>query len=227
LGMRDDIKCLWGVTKSVVADPRIMIGKVAGCAAKFADTKRPSTPAPGGPSEPGKGSCCEKALKDSLRTFLEAQDQALLAWDPSLVDDLVSAGKSETGTGVDPRLMAAIATVESGHGKGFKPESNNPFGLGPGASYPSPARGISVESQTLKRDIYIWGQSTVDLLYAGHGYICSNKRCWPQDVLQYPAYCSHSDCSPKPVKDFLLSMPGDAANGLSPGNPTDLRYPCN
>jgi hypothetical protein len=86
---------------------------------------------------------CDEVLLGEVSDFLEGEDPKLLSWDPDLADRLVLAGQSY---GVDPRLMASIATLESGHGSTFGGK-NNPFGLGPGLNFTTPAGAVQSEEK--------------------------------------------------------------------------------
>jgi hypothetical protein len=89
-----------------------------------------------------------RACESEGHGFLQGQAPALLGWYPNMADNLVSNGRA---TGVDPRLMAAIPAMEGGNGKKFVLSSNNPFGLGPGNTYPT--RGS--ERDSLIRDVFL------------------------------------------------------------------------
>ena len=55
-----------------------------------------------------------------------------------------------SGTGLDPRLLAAIALQETSLGTaGGGPAVYNPFGLGPGLAFPNWAAGIGLAVRTL------------------------------------------------------------------------------
>ena len=135
LGAAEQVRCLANLTISMVGTASAFIHRVAACQVAGKQSGRGG----GQPPNPPKKPCCECALKTCLNDFLTAQDQPLLTWDPTLVDDLISAGKNAKQGGVDPRLIAAIATVESGHGRSFR--NNNPFGLGPREQIHDAARG--------------------------------------------------------------------------------------
>jgi RHS repeat-associated protein len=200
----------------------------------------PGSPGPGSPGPPGPGSpsgpktkCCERALRDEVAKFLQSTAPKLLGWDPTMAADLVSAGKAAKKAGVDPRLMAAIPAMESGRGLAF--QNNNPFGLGPGFSYPSPSSAIHAEGRTLAIHIYDWKQTNVAMLYAGNGNECTSKGCWPpKTVTRRTAYCygktpaDQAACQAAggTVATFLSGMRGDAANDLRPGDQNNLTYPC-
>jgi RHS repeat-associated protein len=172
---------------------------------------------------------CDQALTLGLQGFLQNNDAALLSWDPTLAADLVAAGKA---AGVDPRLMASIATLESGHGTTFG-GTNNPFGLGPGNSYGSPQAAVGAEGSTLHKFIYTYGETSVSALYSGNGFIVDPKRPWI--VIQYPAYCyggkdgsqtAACQAAGNTISGFLTSQIGNPLAGLRPGNPNSLGYPC-
>jgi hypothetical protein len=166
-------------------------------------------------------------LTQNLQGFLLTTDAALLTWDPNLAADLVAEGMK---VGIDPRLFASIATLESGHGGAFS--GNNPFGLGPGKTYSSPGSAVAAEGNTLFRFIYGYGETTVSSLYSGNGFKRKPGRAW--GVLQYPAYCYGSNAAQVAacqaagvtVSGFLSSQPGLPAVALTPGNPNNLGFPC-
>jgi hypothetical protein len=110
---------------------------------------------------------CDQVLTGQVSAFLTAQDPKLLAWDPSLAAQLVTAGQTD---GVDPRLMASIATLESGHGSTFG-GTNNPFWLGPKLNFSTPSAAVNSEGITLKH-LIAYGDTTVAELYRGHDSLC-------------------------------------------------------
>ena len=186
-------------------------------------------PDPPPPPPPPAPPTCADVLAQSLQSFLQRQDPALLGWDPNLAVDLLVAAKSAD---IDPRLMASIVTLESGHGKVFGGQ-NNPFGLGPGNSYPTPQAAVLADASSLKRFIYTYGETSVSQLYSGNGNVVDSRRPWI--VYQRVAYCYGSTPAEKAkcqaagdtVSGFLSSFTGSQAVGLRPGDPNNLSYPCN
>ncbi len=172
---------------------------------------------------------CDQLLTRNLQTFLQKNDASLLAWDPNLAMQLVAEGIL---VGIDPRLFASIATLESAHGTKFN--NNNPFGLGQKGSkqYGSPQAAIGAEGSTLQKLINSYGETSVSALYSGAGFVTVPGKPW--QVLQYPAYCYGSnaqgiaDCQAAGVtiSGFLSSQLGDSAAHLTPGNPNNLAFPC-
>jgi hypothetical protein len=158
---------------------------------------------------------------------LQTNDPALLAWDPNAASQFVQEGDS---VDIDPRLFASIATLESGHGTSFS--GNNPFGLGPGASYSSPLAAIQALGSTLKKFVYTYQETSVSALYSGNGFIVNSRKPWI--VYQYPAYCYGANAQAvaacraggQTVSGFLSSQPGSAAVKLTAGNPKNLAFPC-
>jgi len=122
---------------------------------------------------------CNGVLTQNLQSFLQTNDAPLLKWDSNLATQLISAGAL---TGVDPRLMVSIMTLESGHGSSFT--GNNPFGLGPGASFSSPMAALNYEASTLNKFIYTWKEGAVSALYSGNGFVVVPNKPWI--VKQYP-----------------------------------------
>jgi RHS repeat-associated protein len=168
---------------------------------------------------------CLSFLTFQLNTFLTAQDPKLLAWDPQLAAQLVTVGQADN---VDPRLMASIGTVESGHGAVFG-GTNNPFGLR-GASFlnfTSPLAAVNSEGITLKHLIG-YGDTTVAKLYSGLPGISNGN----SGFSQVPGYCqgqsSVAACQAAgvTVSGFLTSFVGVPNIGLTPGNPKNLAFPC-
>lgn len=163
-----------------------------------------------------------------LGFFLAANDSPLLAWDSSLAADLVTIGE---GTGIDPRLIASILTLESGHGTHFG-GNNNPFGLGPGNSYPNVQAALAAEANTLDKDIFTYGETSVTQLYSGQGNLVAPGKPWIWR--QHAAYCVGRTAADKAacqkagrsVADILSSQGGNTAAGLRSGNPNNLLYPC-
>jgi RHS repeat-associated protein len=190
-------------------------------------------PRPGPPPKPptpDKPKCCEKALRDDVTNFLHDQAPKLVGWDPNMVDEFMSDGK---GINVDPRLMAAIPALESGNGRKF--QGNNPFNLGPGMKFNSPAVAVLAYRAALDMHINAWGQTSVALLYAGNGNVCTSAGCWPPSTVRMrTAYCygatpeGRAECQAagETIAGFLSGMPGDQANDLRPGDPNNLTYPC-
>jgi len=204
-----------------------------------APPSRPSHAGPPPASPPEKPKCCEKALRGSLDDFLQGQAAPLFGWDAALTDDLISAGRNGA---IDPRLMAAIATLESGHGSTL--QFNNPFGLQPPnrKPYASALSAVSDEGANLSRYVYRWHEDTVAKLYAGNTWVFqSGMPPWPQYVEEYPAYCvgtnpatgkmdsewiARCQAGGRTVAGFLSGMAGDTANDPRPGDPNNLTYPC-
>ena len=172
---------------------------------------------------------CGLTLLGNLQTFLQTNDAAALTWDPTLALDLFTTGQSDN---VDPRLMASILTLESGHGTTFG-GTNNPFGLGPGNSYGTPQTAVGAEGSTLQKFIYTYHETSVSALYSGNGFKTLPKKPWI--VIQYPAYCyggkdgsqtSACQTAGQTISGFLSSQAGNPAVGLTPGNPNNLGFPC-
>jgi hypothetical protein len=165
---------------------------------------------------------CDQVLTSQVSAFLGAQDPKLLAWDPSLAAQLVTAGQTD---GVDPRLMASIATLESGHGAVFG-GINNPFGLGPKWNFSTPLAAVNSEGITLEHLIG-YGDTTVATLYSGLRGIANVHG---RGFLQVPGYCQTSvlacQAAGVTVSGFLTSFVGAPGVGLTPGNPTNLAFPC-
>ena len=107
---------------------------------------------------------------------------------------------------IDPKLIASVLVVESGGGKHYPKGSHNPFGL-LGKVYDSDDAAVHAVAVTLHHHIYDFGQNSVDQLYSGKGMVVEPKKPWI--VLQQPAYCTHSSCSPGPVSNVLKQMGGD------------------
>jgi hypothetical protein len=166
---------------------------------------------------------CDDVLTLEVSTFLSTQDPKLLAWDPALAAQLVQAGQTY---GVDPRLMASIATLESGHGTVFG-GTNNPFGLGPKLNFSTSTAAINAEGRTLNHLIG-YGDNTVAKLYSGLHGIANGKGGFSQ----VPGYCQTSvaacQAAGVTVSGFLTSAPFMAAPGvgLTAGNPNSLGFPC-
>jgi RHS repeat-associated protein len=183
----------------------------------------------GPPSDPPPPPTCASVLTQNLQSFLVANDAAALKWDPSLAADLVAEGAA---VNVDPRLMASILTLESGHGGSFG--GNNPFGLGPGNTYGSSSAAIQSEGKTLNQFIYKWGETTVSELYSGNNWVTTGR--WHEITVTYPGYCSEAgggaaakaacQAAGVTVAGFLTSQPGNASVGLSAGKANSLGYPC-
>jgi RHS repeat-associated protein len=185
----------------------------------------------GAPSQPVQNPpppTCDQVLTQSIQTFLQGADAPLLKWDPTLASDIVSAGAA---AGIDPRLIASIMTLESGHGTHFN-GTNDPFGLGPGNSYGSPQAALGAEGSTLALHIYTFGQTTVSALYSGNGYVTMKGKPWI--VFQSPAYCvattaqgrAACQAAGRTISGFMSSFGGNTAVGLKPGSSNNLGYPC-
>ena len=125
---------------------------------------------------------------------------------------------------VDPRLMASIATLESGHGSTFG-GANNPFGLGPKLNYPTPLAAVKAEGITLKH-LIAYGDTTVAKLYSGLPGIANAGGGFSQ----VPGYCQTSvvacQAAGVTVSGFLTSFVGASSAGLTAGNPNNLAFPC-
>jgi hypothetical protein len=154
-------------------------------------------------------------------TFLVAQDPKLLAWDSTLATDFVTVAQAG---GVDPRLMASISTLESGHGGAFG-GTNNPFGLGPGLNFGTPLADEKSMGITLKH-LISYGDTTVATLYSGLPGIANGKGGFSQ----VPAYCQTSvtacQAAVVTVSGFLTSFIAVPTVGLAQGNPNNLAFPC-
>jgi len=100
VGMREDIKCIFSLTGSILANPGFMIGRVAGCVAMFA-FQEPSTPKPGGPSDPDKP--CKCGYAQCCKFIREHQDDA------SRIAEQISNTKEN---------VLALSAYESGWGSG-------------------------------------------------------------------------------------------------------------
>jgi hypothetical protein len=149
------------------------------------------------------------------------EDPALPKWDPNLAAQLMAVGEAD---GVDLRLMASIATLESGHGSTFGGK-NNPFGLGPGWNFDCPSLAVSSEGITLMH-LKKAGDTTVAKLYSGLPGIANGHGGYSQ----IPGYCQSSvegcQAAAVTVSDFLSSFAGVPTVGLSAGNPNNLAFPC-
>jgi hypothetical protein len=180
----------------------------------FGSEEPPSTVAPPPPT-------CDQVLTLEVGSFLVTQDSFLLVWDPDLAAQFVTAGQSD---GVDPRLMASIATLESGHGKVFG-GANNPFGLGPHRNFPSPMAAVNVLGISLMHLIG-YGDNTVAKLYSGLPGISNGKG----GFAQVPGYCQTSvagcQAAGVTVSGFLSSLAAAPNVGLTAGNPNKLGFPC-
>jgi len=226
--MENDIKCLMGVTLSLIESPGLEMEREAGCRARVVSHYDGYTH-PGLPGLPSKGGCCEKALKESISTFLKGK--TLLTWDTSLADHLVSEGAQ---VDVDPRLIVAITGLESNFGASKATRvDNNPFGLVHGKydnpvpnHYDSALLAIQSEGATLKRFIHTWGEGSVSDLYSGRKWIVDPKAPWK--TLQYPGYCSHAGCplGIGTVSGYLTAQRGNPAQELRDADPNNLTYPC-
>jgi hypothetical protein len=166
---------------------------------------------------------CDDVLTLEVSSFLSTQDPKLLTWDPALAAQLVAAGQTY---GVDPRLMASIATLESGHGTVFG-GTNNPFGLGPKLNFSTPGSAVNAEGRTLSHLIG-YGDNTVAKLYSGLPGVLNGKGGFSQ----VPGYCQTSvaacQAAGVTVSGFLTSTFFMAAQGvgLAAGNPNNLAFPC-
>lgn len=171
-------------------------------------------------SEPQKPTC-EQVLTADVQSFLQTNDAALLQWDPNLAVDFVSVGEQD---GVDPRLMASIATLESGHGSVFG-GNNNPFGLGPKWNFSTPLAAVKSQGITLKHLIG-YGDNSVSTLYSGLKGIANGSH----GFAQVPGYCQTSvaacQAAGNTVAGFLKSFTGAPSVGLTAGNPNKLGFPC-
>ncbi len=141
--------------------------------------------------------------------------------------DLVFEGQT---AGVDPRLMASIATLESGHGGTFKGE-NNPFGLlgKTGAlNFATPWEAVQSERRTLNHligygdTVVVQDPSDGPSLYSG----LQGRANGRGGFAQVPGYCQGAGClaAGGTVAGFLSSFGGDPNSGLTPGNPNSLRF---
>jgi RHS repeat-associated protein len=164
---------------------------------------------------------CLQTLTSQVGTFLQNQAPALLGWDPNLAAQAVAVGFQDN---VDPRLMVSIAALESGNGSVFG-GNNNPFGLGPGRNYGSPAAAVSAEGITLKHLIG-YGDTTVATLYSGLPGIPDGHR----GFAQVPGYCQTSvaacQAAGGTISGFLGSFAASSTVGLTAGNPNKLGFPC-
>jgi hypothetical protein len=163
---------------------------------------------PTGPFIPVASVTCVQALTQSIQSFLQTQDAPLLSWDPTLASDLATGAAKAN---IDPRLYAAIATFESGHGTTLS--HNNPFGL-QDATYTGPASAIRSETRTLAKFIRTYGENSVSKLYTyGADHYCQT---------------SQTDCAnaEQGIAGFLNSFAGNQAAGLRAGNENNLAYPC-
>lgn len=71
-----------------------------------------------------------------------------------------------SGSGLDPRLLAAIALQETSLGTaGGGPAVHNPFGLGPGLAFPNWAAAIALAVRTLA-GMHAAGAQTIDQIAA-------------------------------------------------------------
>ena len=173
----------------------------------------PTTPPPPPPT-------CDQILTLNVQDFLFASDPLLLNWDATLAVDFVAVAESD---GVDPRLMASIATLESGHGTAFGGQ-NNPFGLGPGLNFPTPLAAVQSQGITLKH-LMGYGDTTVALLYSGKSGVIDKRA---KKYVQPPGYCQGAGCpaAGMTVAAILAAFAGNPAVGLTNGNPGVLGYPC-
>ena len=164
---------------------------------------------------------CSGVLLSEVQLFLQQDDPKLLAWDPDLASQFVATGATD---GVDPRLMASIATLESGHGGAFG-GTNNPFGLGPKLNFDAPLAAVRSLGRTLMHLIG-YGDNTVTKLYSGLPGISDSHRGYSQ----VPGYCqtSVSKCvaAGVTVSGFLSSFAASPGVGLTAGNPNNLKFPC-
>jgi len=160
-------------------------------------------------------------LTAELSSFLAAQDPKLLAWDPNLATDLFNAGQKYN---VDPRLMASIVTLESGHGAVFG-GTNNPFGLGPHLNFATPQAAVKSEGVTLNH-LISYGDTTVATLYSGLQRISNGHG----GFTQVPGYCQTSvaacQAAGTTVSGFLTSFAAVPNAALTAGNPNNLAFPC-
>ncbi len=171
---------------------------------------------------------CLQVLSSTLTSFLTAHAPGLLAWDPSLVSDLVTSGETNN---VDPRLMSSIAALESGRGNKFS--ANNPFGLGPGLTFTSPQGAVNFEGGTLNKYIYQWSEGSVSQLYSGNNAVYGGR--WNETVIQRPGYCAAGNAGQagvancqaggRAVSSFLLTQ-GAPGTALRAPNPANLGFPC-
>jgi RHS repeat-associated protein len=179
------------------------------------------TPAPQQVTQSASQPKCVQVLTSQVSSFLSAEDPKLLAWDPQLATQLVAYGQQD---GIDPRLMAAIATLESGRGSTFG-GTNNPFGLGPGYNYGSPDAAVASLGITLEH-LKGYGDTTVAKLYSGLPGIPKAGGGFAQP----PGYCQSSVPGCKAagvtVSNFLSSFLGVPTVGLAPGDPNNLAFPC-
>jgi hypothetical protein len=156
-----------------------------------------------------------------VQSFLTTSDPKLLAWDPTLASDLITVGEAD---GVDPRIIASIATLESGHGSTFG-GTNNPFGLGPKLNFSTALAAIKSAGITLKH-LIAYGDNTVAKLYSGLPGIANANGGFSQ----VPGYCQTSvaacQAAGVTVSGFLTSFMGAPNVGLTPGNPDILAFPC-
>jgi hypothetical protein len=163
---------------------------------------------------------CDDVLTQQVVDFLATNDQKLLNWDPTLAFEFVAVGEAD---GVDPRLMASIATLESGHGSVFGGQ-NNPFGLGPKWNFTTSLAAVQSQGITLKHLIG-YGDKTVALLYSGKSGIVDPRT---RKYIQPPAYCNGTACpaAGDTVAGFLSTFGSNSSVGLSAGNPSKLGFPC-
>jgi RHS repeat-associated protein len=66
-GIRDDIKCLWSLTGSIISNPGFMIGRLAGCVGRFFDPQEPGGGGGGGGNgQPPVKPCSNPIYCDSV-----------------------------------------------------------------------------------------------------------------------------------------------------------------
>jgi RHS repeat-associated protein len=121
VGMREDIKCIFSLTGSMLGDPRFVIGRLAGCVARFWDAGDPGGAGGGGggndpPCKCGNKQCC-KYIQD------HGSDSATVA-----------SGLGLPGPDGEAEILA-VSSIESGWGLGNFVVAGNRIVLPDGTPY--------------------------------------------------------------------------------------------